>query len=103
MRKKRPILFSQLDAYEDAGSYAEQLVDDTPTPDVLFESAEQAESLRRSLLLLPIMQREVLHLYYGEEMTSKEIAEMLHKPIDTIKSQHLRAIRTLRNMLDAPK
>jgi RNA polymerase sigma-70 factor, ECF subfamily len=45
---------------------------------------------------LPENYRLVLILYYHEEMTFSEIAQVLDKPLNTIKSHHRRAILKLK-------
>ena len=53
------------------------------------------EELRR----LPEKDRTVLHLYYYEDMTTEEIAQMLDRNPATVRSQLLRARAKLKKLL----
>lgn len=44
--------------------------------------------------------RAVLLLYYGQEMTFQEIADLMGEPLDTVKSRHRRAILKLRETME---
>ena len=59
----------------------------------------EALSLRAALRELPPEQREVLLLYYWEEMTYEEISQALGVPMGTVKSRLNRAKRALRRLL----
>jgi len=48
---------------------------------------------------LPPRYREVVSLYYFEDLSHQEIAEMLHQPVGTIKVAVHRGIRLLRKRL----
>jgi len=47
-----------------------------------------------------MLYREVLLLHYQEEMTFEEIAKVLKRPVETVKSQHRRALILLRKRLN---
>ena len=49
-----------------------------------------------SLARLPIVEREVLTLFYLEELSLSEVAEALRVPVGTIKSRLFRARQMLR-------
>ena len=51
------------------------------------------------MLTLPVKDREVLLLYYYEEMTIVEIAQILNRPESTIKSRLQRAREKLKSRL----
>lgn len=51
------------------------------------------------VLKLPRKYREVIHLYYYEELSSKEIAQLLHKKEATIRTQLKRARALLKDEL----
>ena len=64
-----------------------------------YEERPDYAPLYRSLLALPEELRMILTLYYGDEFTVKEIAEMLSLPEGTVKSRLFRAREALRAMM----
>lgn len=109
LRKKRNLLFSDMPARhggekdnnnEDNNSFAENIPDEQILPDVALEKLQDKEFLNDVLNKLEPSYREVLLLHYQEEMTFNEISEILNKPLNTVKSQHRRAIMELRKELN---
>lgn len=73
-----------LDAAEDEdGESCQELVDENPTPDVLFESSATKEDVYRVIGGLPEGPRQVLLLRIEAEMTFREIADELRIPLGT--------------------
>jgi len=70
-------------------------VDDIPA-DALSLDAANLDELERALVELPIVEREVLTLFYLQELSLNEVAEALKVPVGTIKSRLFRAKRLLR-------
>ena len=93
-RKKKNILFTEIEE-----SFSENIPDENLLPDEVLQKLEDAELLNKTLEKLRPDYREVLVLYYQEEMTFEEIGGILSKPTNTVKSQHRRAIIELRRML----
>ncbi|MFI5956796.1 SigE family RNA polymerase sigma factor [Cryptosporangium sp. NPDC051539] len=62
---------------------------------------EYREDLRRALLQLPARQRAVVVLRYYEDLTERETAAAMGCTVGTVKSQNARALRRLRELLDA--
>ena len=60
------------------------------------EAEGDLQALDYSLARLPIVEREVLTLFYLEELSLSEVAETLRVPIGTIKSRLFRARQMLR-------
>lgn len=58
------------------------------------------EQLRRGIGELPEQYRLVIHLYYYEELTTEEIARLLHRRSSTIRTQLVRARERLRAILE---
>jgi RNA polymerase sigma-70 factor (ECF subfamily) len=110
LRKKKSLLFSDMPARaggsknenqnEDINSFAENIPDENLLPDAALERLEDSQFLNKILESLRPEYREVLVLHYQEEMTFDEIGEILDKPLNTVKSQHRRAIMELRKMLN---
>lgn len=60
---------------------------------------ENAEEVHRALDQLPLPNREALTLYFLEEMSVREIAEVLEVPEGTVKSRLYHGRRHLRSIL----
>ena len=73
--------------------------EDTPLPDEVLESGEARERLAKHIADLPVHYRAVLVLYYYEERSYQEIAEILDQPMNTIKVHLLRAKARLKKLL----
>jgi RNA polymerase sigma-70 factor (ECF subfamily) len=61
--------------------------------------SEQKEKVRRAVELLPKRQRATLVLAYYQQMTYREVAEVLGCSLGTVKIQMYRALRTLAKRL----
>jgi RNA polymerase sigma-70 factor (ECF subfamily) len=61
-----------------------------------FESAADHEALIAALAGLPEEQRSVVHLHVWEDMTFREIGELLGQPTQTIASRYRYALEKLR-------
>jgi RNA polymerase sigma factor (sigma-70 family) len=58
-------------------------------------------SMQRELSRLPVTEREVLTLFYLQELTLSQVAEVLVVPVGTVKSRLFRARQSLRRELQA--
>ena len=94
-RKKKNILFTEIEE-----SFSENIPDENLLPDEVLQKLEDTEILNQTLEKLRPDYREVLVLYYQEEMTFEEIGEVLNKSINTVKSWHRRAILELRKIME---
>ena len=70
-----------------------------PLSEALSVPAPEGEDLWEELRRLPDKYRTVLHLYYYEDMTTEEIAQMLDRNPATVRSQLLRARAKLKKLL----
>ena len=102
LRKKRSFLFSDIGKVgdEDIDSFAENIPDEKALPDEVIQKLHDDKDLDEKLNRLSTNYREILVLHYQEEMTFQEISKILNKPLNTVKSQHRRAIIELRKMVD---
>jgi RNA polymerase sigma-70 factor, ECF subfamily len=100
LRKKKNLPFSSLDTEEE--SFEAGIKDEEILPDAALLKLEDKELLNKLLNEIPVYYREVLILYYQEDMTFSEIGTLLDKPLNTVKSYHRRALIKLREMI-APK
>lgn len=92
LRKKKSIPFSLMKEDE----FSEDLLEDEEIlPDEVYAQIQDKETLIKILEELPNNYKQVLTLHYQEDMTFKEIGEVLGKPLNTVKSYHLRALNML--------
>ena len=70
-----------------------------PLSEALSVPAPEGEDLWEELRRLPEKDRTVMHLYYYEDMTTEEIAQMLDRNPATVRSQLLRARAKLKKLL----
>lgn len=68
-------------------------------PDMAFEDAERVRELESLLAILPEQYRTAVSLYYFEELSYREIADLLNQPMGTVKSNLHRGVRLLREAL----
>jgi RNA polymerase sigma-70 factor (ECF subfamily) len=99
LRKKRAVPFSDFEDDEGENPLTESLADPLPYPIELVETAQNREMIEKAVSKLSPNYQAVLFLKYQEELTFEEIGRILEKPLDTVKSQHLRALVKLRKML----
>lgn len=104
LRKKKDFVFSDFD--NDAGNFSETIADTALLPTEIFAQVEKKKLLDDALGRLSPMSREILILYYESDLTFAEIGTILNKPLNTVKSQHRRALSLLRKIftkMNAPK
>lgn len=90
LRKNRPT--SSLDEHQD-------LVVDADLHAEL-EKADQSEKLKAIVRRLPQTQQDILYFYFDEEITTREIAEVMEIPEGTVKSHLHRAKESIRKILE---
>ncbi len=101
LRKKKNISFADLEGEDEDFSFSETISDENLLPDEMLQKLQDEELLKSCLDTLPLAYQGVLSLYYQEDMTFDEIGKVLGKPLNTVKSQHRRAVLELRKMLAA--
>jgi RNA polymerase sigma-70 factor, ECF subfamily len=77
----------------------EMLIDDAD-PQIWVERQELQADLLNALTQLSFEQREVLSLRFGQQLSVKEIADVLDVPAGTVKSRTFSALRLLRTSLE---
>lgn len=70
-----------------------------PLSQALSVPAPEGEGLWEELRRLPKRDRTILHLYYYEDLTTEEIAQILERNPATVRSQLLRARNRLKKLL----
>ncbi len=83
----------------DSASLLDLLDGDAKGPDEVFESAEQGETIRRTVDQLPESLRCVVMLVYYQGLKYREAAEALSIPVGTVKSRLHSAIQKLNEAL----
>jgi len=99
---KKSINFSDIEERkneEENDSFSENIPDESLLPDEVSQRLQDSDLLNKILDELPINYKTILVLHYQEDMTFEEIGRILDKPLNTVKSQHYRAIRDLKEML----
>lgn len=77
------------------------LVDSAEQPAERLERHDERERMMRALAELEPEDQDWLTLYYFEEMTAREIAEIAGVPVGTMKARIHRALAKLRRLLGA--
>jgi RNA polymerase sigma-70 factor (ECF subfamily) len=100
MSRTRPPLAVSLDAPEN--DLLLELDDEwEERPDVVFERGERRRELEVLVDSLPEQYREAINLYYFDELSQQEIADLLNRPLGTIKTHVYRGLRMLRKAMQS--
>lgn len=87
-----------------ADNYDEQHAEDwhstEASPEAQALAYEQSQAVLKALEQVPLHQREVIVLFYYQELPQQSIAESLNIPIGTVKSRLSIGLRRLRQLLD---
>ncbi|GAA4112003.1 sigma-70 family RNA polymerase sigma factor [Aquimarina addita] len=101
LRKKNASIRSKTTLVVDDTVY--KIIDDTPTPeDKLITEQNLAQLLRYIKQLKPHYQ-EIINLRYFQELSYKEIAEVLDEPMNNVKIKLLRARKLLSEIITNKK
>jgi len=92
-----------LDEQDDTRNFMDLLKDDSPDAQECLESSDLAQQLARHLEMLSEKERLVISLYYYEELTQKEIAEVLELTEGRISQLHSQALVKLKVKLGRDK
>ncbi|MFA6158314.1 MAG: sigma-70 family RNA polymerase sigma factor [Candidatus Paceibacterota bacterium] len=97
LRRRRDVPFASIDARgDDDSSFAESIVDDSPLPDIVAEDSELRRAIDAVLGKVDAVDRSIVLLHGSEGLTFEEIALILDRPMNTIKSRYRRALLKLR-------
>jgi RNA polymerase sigma-70 factor (ECF subfamily) len=77
--------------------------DHFPQPEEQTERGEARQSVAAELSQLPLRQREVIELFYYEDLPQKEIAEILGIPLGTVKSRLSFGLKQLRARMEVKR
>jgi RNA polymerase sigma-70 factor (ECF subfamily) len=98
----RRVLMDRLRVQYAALPLADVDVADLAEADEPGATTEDLDLLHGELASMPVLEREVLVLFYLDELSLADLADVLAIPIGTAKSRLFRARRTLRQRLDQP-
>lgn len=100
IRKKKPDYFLDAEVAGTEGLTMYSLIaDDSAIPEDEVESLELQETIQDEILKLPEKYRSVIVLKYIEELSLKEISDILDLPIGTVKTRIHRGREALRKQL----
>ena len=100
IRKRKNVVFSDFEN-EDGNNYFEETLEDPgPSAPELIEKVEDKKFIENIINQLPAIYREVLLLRLNNDFTFEEMSNILDKPLDTVKSQHRRALIKLKKILE---
>jgi RNA polymerase sigma-70 factor (ECF subfamily) len=106
MRRRRDVTFSKMEGGADE-YMADAIPDTEPLPDEVFERKETAGIVNRAVQDLSLDAKTVVLLHHADGLTFEEIAQVVGKSMNTVKSQYRRALMSLRKSLSggplAPK
>ncbi|HBN14157.1 MAG: hypothetical protein CMQ46_02680 [Gammaproteobacteria bacterium] len=77
-----------------------QLDQSDVVPEVSDNKSEQQESLNAAINRLPALEKQMIHLFYLEEMSVRQVAQVLRISEGTVKSRLNRARRLLKERFD---
>jgi RNA polymerase sigma-70 factor (ECF subfamily) len=86
-------------ALDDEDAELESVTSHSVTPEVLLLQRENEQKVLNALASMPVHHREIVLLCEIEEMSYKEIAQVLAIPIGTVMSRLARARKMLRQVL----
>lgn len=73
------------------------------SPEIELLVVEEQRIISEEILLLPIKYREIIILYYYEEMSYNQISDLLNLSLQTVKSRLHRARQLLKKSLERSK
>jgi RNA polymerase sigma-70 factor (ECF subfamily) len=89
-----------LEALDDAPLEPEER--EAEQPEQIVEALERRQEVEALVASLPPRYRELITLYYLEELGQQEVAEILNQPVGTIRVALHRGIRLLRKRMGLP-
>jgi RNA polymerase sigma-70 factor (ECF subfamily) len=85
---------------KDIDDLEELIPDDKPSLDEITDNVFTQAAVEKAISELPIEYRQVISLYYWEDFSYEEIAEIMERPVNTIRTWLRRAKDKLRKDLN---
>ncbi|MEJ0021200.1 MAG: RNA polymerase sigma factor [Candidatus Doudnabacteria bacterium] len=101
LKKRGLVPFSALNGENEGEAFEQSLVSYETLPDEALAKIQDAKIIGHAVDKLPDIYRQVITLYYDDQLNFREIAGLLKQSINTIKTRHRRALAYLRR--DLPK
>ncbi len=101
LRKKNASIRSKTTSDVDDAVY--KIADDTPTPEDKLITEQNLSLLLRYIKQLKPHYQEVINLRYFQELSYKEISEVMNEPMNNIKVKLLRARKLLAEIITSKK
>lgn len=76
------------------------IIDDTPNPEHITQSFQDAKRVRACIEQLSPAHRSVIHLAFFEDLGYREIADIENVPVGTVKTRIMHAKKLLLRLLD---
>ncbi|MDB4939893.1 MAG: sigW13 [Candidatus Doudnabacteria bacterium] len=99
LKKKKALPFSAFELADGSNPLVDNLISPLASPLELAETASLQGLINKAKSSLPNKYKNILALYYEQGLNLREISEALKVPIDTIKSQHRRALISLKKLI----
>ncbi|MFA5360243.1 MAG: sigma-70 family RNA polymerase sigma factor [Patescibacteria group bacterium] len=99
LKKNRSINFSELNLVDDNLLFENLLKENSASPQIEFEIAQEDIVLNDAVDKLPEKYRETVKLHFQGGYNFREIAEILKISIETVKSRNRRALIWLRKFI----
>ena len=100
-KKKKTLSFALFEK-EDGSNKLEDVVENQLLPDEILMRIEASGELDKKIKLLSKKYQLILTMHYKDDLSLREISEVLGLPYNTIKSQHKRALVELKNIFLHP-
>lgn len=97
--RKNKTVTIDIDEEQTKNYYVEEHIDFNPSKTMRYKSDK--ELMDQLIAELPYSQREVIVLFYFQNLQMQEIADVLHEPLGTIKSRLFLAKKNLRRHIEA--
>ncbi|MEK7519898.1 MAG: sigma-70 family RNA polymerase sigma factor [Patescibacteria group bacterium] len=98
LKKKKEVPFSAFDTIDGGNVLTDTMVSGAPDAHERAVLEEERRALAAAIEKMPFLSRMVV-TYHADGHTFREIAEVLGKSVNTVKSWHRRALVVLRNLL----
>lgn len=103
IKAKKSIPFSFLDSADGESPLSIEPVDDRPLPDAALQLLESDKAASDLLDILDPGKRAVVVMHVLEDLSFRQIGEVLGEPLDTVKTRYRRAILALaKHLKDRP-
>jgi len=101
LRKRKSINFSKLNNDFSDEEFEDTLVDSESLPDEVYERGEAKGVVEERMKVLTETQRSAINLRINEDLSFEEIAEVLGRPLNTVKSDFRRGLIAMRKSLES--